>query len=284
MPRTYRKRKEREAFFIKEVLGVLGYRISSPKWTESPDAILTLTKGRMRKRVAIEHTEYFNDTVAGKPSPRTTLDTFWNAVHSSLVRRVSHIPSLSAVTVDIRLNTRVLNPKDDIASARQLAKEIVDFVRTCALRKSERRRFRSHDFREFGVLGRLVASLSVFGGKDDVVFSPHSDWTCADVTTGGVVVDLEYIKSAIRAKNQKADKYNWRGAAEKWLLIAASAHNPSNDAGPLKPSVDLRDDELSRLCGSSPFDKILFWERRLDWYKWLKPEKQARQYRNPYIN
>ena len=43
------------------------------------------------------------------------------------------------------------------------------------------------------------------------------------------------------------------------------------------------DDELITLCRKSPFDNIVFWERVRCWYKTLKPNKKAVQYKNPYL-
>lgn len=87
MARVRRTQKEREAFLIREFLRELGYRVSRPNWTtESPDAFVTVSKGKRRKRIGIEHTAYFNDTVAGKRSPLTPVANFWELVQASLVR------------------------------------------------------------------------------------------------------------------------------------------------------------------------------------------------------
>ena len=62
MPRVKRTRKEREGFLIKELLTELRYRVSRPKWTESPDAFVTVSKGKQSQRIGIEHIDYYNDT------------------------------------------------------------------------------------------------------------------------------------------------------------------------------------------------------------------------------
>jgi len=89
---------------------------------------------------------------------------------------------------------------------------------------------------------------------------------------------LKYIKSAIKNKNRKATNYNWGGAEEKWLLIAASGANLSNHAGPPQQTVNWADTHLLELCGESPFDRIVLWERTAHWYKWLKPREDTVKY------
>ena len=84
MPRIKRTQKEVEKFLIREFfVDALGYSISKPDWTESPDAILTLRTNGVRKRIGIEHTDYFNDTVAGWCSPLTPIEMFWDCVQAS---------------------------------------------------------------------------------------------------------------------------------------------------------------------------------------------------------
>ena len=92
MRKICRTQTEHEQLLIREFVGLLGYTISNFWWQkeQKPDAVLTLSKGKKRKRVAVEHTDYFNDTLAGQPSPRSTIADFWKLVQDSLVRRISH--------------------------------------------------------------------------------------------------------------------------------------------------------------------------------------------------
>ena len=92
---------------------------------------------------------------------------------------------------------------------------------------------------------------------------------------------MEYVKSAVQQKNKKAPNYSRNGAQELWLVIAAAGDTVSNHAGPLSESVKLANSQLMALCQSSSFDRIIFWERISCWYKWLKPERPAVEYRNP---
>ncbi len=287
MPRIYRTQQECEQFLIREFLDHLSYRISNPKWPDRPDALLTLSKGRKRKRVAIEHTKYFNDTVAGCRSPLTPIDEFWKLVEASLIRRFSHRKHLTGISAtveiksDISLPNKLARQKD---LARQLAKELVNFVEAHQVRKSQHLRFHCRDFNGYPMLVSMLSRLWLSRWTDDAVPAFRGHWICSNITSGGICLDLEYIKSAIKKKNEKATKYNWGNANEKWLLIAASDGNLSNEAGPAIKNVNWADPELLDLCCESLFDRIVFWERIRCWYKWLKPSEKVVQYKDPYIN
>jgi hypothetical protein len=277
MPRIYRTQKECEQLLIREFLGHLGYRISNPEWSERPDALLTLSKGRKRKRIAIEHTEYFNDTEAGRLSPLTPIAEFWQLVQASLIRRISHRKHLTGILATIKIKGNLSLSKE---LARQLAKELVNFVEAHQVRPSGFLRFSCRDFNEYPTLVSMLSSLQLSRWTDDAVCASRCSWVCANITSGYVRLNLKYIKSAIRHKNKKATRYNWDNANEKWLLITASGGNLSNNAGPaIGQNVNWADPELLDLCCESLFDRIVFWERIRRWYKWLKPSEKVLQYK-----
>ncbi|MGD9109658.1 MAG: hypothetical protein PVG93_01840 [Phycisphaerales bacterium] len=281
MPRIYRTQKGVEQFLIREFLGYLGYRISNPKWQERPDAFLTLSRGGKRKLVAIEHTEYFNDTKAGQLSPLTLIANFWRLVQASLVRRISHRKHLTGISawIDIKKNLSLANKL-----AGPLAKELVDFVEAHQVRQSEYLQFCCCDFNGYPMLESMLSELRLSRWTDNAVHASRCSWTCDNITSGYIRFDLEYIKSAIKNKNRKAAKYNWGNANEKWLLIAASGGNLSNNAGRAKQNVNWADSDLQSMCCNSLFDRIVFWERIHRWCKWLKPSEKIVHFKNPYIN
>ncbi len=284
MPRIYRTQKEYERFLIKEFLCDLGYRISRPKWQDRPDALLTLSKGRRQKRVAIEHTDYFNDTVAGQRSPLTPYDEFWRIVQASLVRRISHRSHLIGISARVHFRKNLSKPKSRTELARQLAKELVDFVEAHPVRRSEHFRWWSRDFDDrYPTVQSLLAFLLLSRRTDHAVIASRCSWICSNVTTGAIGFTLRYIKTAIENKNKKASNYTWVDTNEKWLLIAASGATLSHQAGPPIQNANWTDAKLKELCRNSPFDRIIFWERTRCWYKWLKPDRRIVQYRNPYV-
>jgi len=282
MSRIYRTQKEYEQFLIREFLDHLGYRISRPKWQESPDALLTLSKGKNKKRVAIEHTDYFNDTVAGKCSPLTPIDEFWRAVQYSLIRRISHRKHLTGISATVNFKRNPSIPRDYKELAKQLAKELVSFVEVHKVRQSEHLNFYCRDFNGRPTLETMLSRLFIWRETDDEIPAFRSHWLCSNTNAGGIGLNWEYIKSAIENKNEKAANYNnWGRADKKWLLIAASGAILSNHAGPLTQNVNKINVDLINICQNSPFDKIVLWERSKCWYKWLKPDRPAVQYKNP---
>jgi hypothetical protein len=284
MPRFYRTQKEVEQFLIREFVACLGYSVSCPRWQDRPDALLTLSKHGRRKRVAVEHTEYFNDTVAGQRSPVTPIEEFWRAVQASLVRRISHRAHLSGIVANVELKKDRSIPWDSRRFARQVAAELVAFAEAHPVAKSENLSFHCGDFDGYPTLGSLLSCLWLLRGTTDAVGASRLSWICSDLNTGRIGLSLRYIKSAIRRKNEKTAKYkNWSDAREKWLLIAASGDTVSNQAGPPEQDADWADRDLATLCRESLFDRIVFWERPRCWYKWLKPCQEVVQYRDPYV-
>ena len=149
------------------------------------------------------------------------------------------------------------------------------------IRQSEWLFFHNRNFNGFRTLKFMLSKISLSRWTDDSVFASRCAWTCPNITTGGITLSLEYIRSAIKNKNKKATNYsNWHNVDEKWLLIAASGGNLSNNAGPAWQNLNWADSELLDLCCKSIFDKIVFWERIRRWYKWLKPSKEVIQYDN----
>ena len=192
MPRIYWTQKECEQLLIREFLGHLGYRISKPNWSERPDALLTLSKGRKRKRIAIEHTEYFNDTEAGQLSPLTPIDVFWQLVQASLIRRISHRKHLTGILASIKIKRNLPLHKK---LARHMAKELVNFVETHQVKLSEFLRFSCRDFNEYPTLVSMLSLLQLLRGTDDAVRASRCSWVCANITSGYIRLNLEYIKN-----------------------------------------------------------------------------------------
>lgn len=254
---------------------MLHYTICRAKWPDPPDALLLLRKEGTAKLTAIEHTSYFNDTEAGRPSPLTLISDFWEDVQTSLCRRISHRRHLAdVVSAYVQLNEKHL-VGDCKMLARQFAAELVDFL--------ESRPFKDEEqlppyfslppittFDGFPTLKSTIFRMSINRIKGRY-FRARCSWMCSNITTGCIGLNLNYIKTAIDKKNRKAAKYNWMSADEKWLLIVAAGDILSNNAGPPEQQVDWNDSDLQELCRTSPFDRIVFWEYVRDWHKMLKP-------------
>ena len=282
MGRVNRTQKEKEQYLIRKYCNLLHYKISQPKWPNPPDALLTLRKGRFKERVAIEHTSYHSDTVAGTCSPLTPMSEFWENVQASLSRRIRYRKNLADIAtgrVQLKANLKVQG--NDIALARQFAEEFVEFLKDRPF--SEKERIPPYltpppvaTFSGFRTLESMVSYMWIYrikGGN----FS-RCIWICENISTGCIGLDLNYIKSAIKVKNEKAVKYDWQSAEEKWLLIVAEGGILSNNAGPAEQKVNWNDPILDELCRVSPFNKIVFWEYARNWCKLIKPNKPIVKY------
>lgn len=272
MPRIHRTKKVIEKLLIREFVRFLGFRIIRSLWPDRPDAILTLCKGKQKKKVAIEITEYFHDTLAGQESPVSPIADFWKHVESSLVHRISHRRHLSGIIVNVKLKENQFPPgKYSPELAKKLAKEIVDFLKINPVRISQHPKFSIHDFYEYPTLKSLCSSLGLTRETEDAVPVSRGRLNCSNTTTGNIGLNLNNIKSSIKTKNKKAKTYIWHNAEEKWLLIAASGSTPSNRAGSPTLNLKWKDTDLMNLCRlPSPFDKIVFWESISRWCKWLR--------------
>jgi hypothetical protein len=279
MSRVYRQPKEVEQFLIREfVCDALHYTITRPEWCERPDAILTLRKGKITKQVAIEHTSYYNDTIAGQCSPLTPLPDFWKRVQTSLAHRISHRRYLADLMGRVWLNPRQFtdcrpNPRAQEKLARDFAAELVDFLEGQAI--TDHARFPSHsahspgiEFSDFRLLKSMVADMSI-QRIPGAILRPLCNWLCGNIVAGNIGLNLDNIRTSITIKNKTAANYDWRSADEKWLLIVAACGNLNEQAG-LPEEGKWDDPELHKLCSASPFDKIFFWERARRWYKSLK--------------
>ncbi len=285
MPRIYRRQKEFERFLILELLEHLSYTISRPKWPERPDALVTLSKGKKKKRIAIEHTGYFNDTVAGRLSPVTRMERFWAAAQASLVSRISHRKHLTGITAMVKLTGNVPRMKaaDDYRQfAKSLARELVAFVEANPVALSARLHFRRSQFSRYPILESQLSTLWLSRWTDREVLASRCSWSCCNITAGRAGLNLGKLMTYIASKNRKAKDYeHWGDADEKWLLIAAAGDHHNAHAGPPSQSVDWADPGLRGLCQGLPFDRVLFWDRTRRWYKWLKPSKPVVSYGGP---
>jgi len=179
------------------------------------------------------------------------------------------------------LNVRASQfPASTFNGERDNLKELVDFVETHPVAQSEHVSFHRRDFGGYSDLESLLDSLSLSRWTNDEVFVSRCGWTCSNITMGGICLNLSYINSAIEMKNKKAAKYQWGDAKERWLLIVASGRTLSNNAGPSIQNVNWADADLMKLCQSSPFNRIIFWERSRCWYKSLLPNMPIVEFKN----
>jgi len=233
------------------------------------------------KRIAVEHTDYFNDTEAGKCSPLTPIDEFWKLVQSSLMRRISHRKHLAGMYLRVGLKEHLKVSAADIGSAKKLAADLVGFMETNRVDLVGLRLWQTGDFREFPILHSLTDWLVLSPKTCRGMPANRTCWVCSNTSTGYVRLCLKYVITAIENKNKKAAQYDWQDAKERWLLITAGGAKISNSAGGNVKDADWINANLTKLSLVSPFDRIVFWDRAGRWYKWLKPDQRIMPYGNP---
>ncbi|MCH8253092.1 MAG: hypothetical protein IID36_11630 [Planctomycetes bacterium] len=182
---------------------------------------------------------------------------------------------------------RTVPPKreDSKKWAKQLATEIVEFVEADQRYEQQRTWRNPHDFAEQMAMLKLVEYIAIRPTVSYRVDEVRFFWGCWNDKAGNIGLDLKFIEMAIANKNKKADNYKWTNADgtdldEKWLLIAAGGDGISTGAGPLTRGEEWATPQMVKLCRESPFDRIIFWEWSSGWYKWIKPDQPATQYRD----
>lgn len=251
----------------------MGYRITNPCWTERPDAVLTISNGKSRRRVGIEHTDYYNDTQHGKCSKLTYLDEFWRRIQSSLKSRISHRKKISNILANVTFKTNVhisRNRNNRNQEARDIAKELVLFTIQNPPSKDEWSTTRELCVQDFPKLHLYCSKISLYKRQSCSTYT-HCTWRCTNTTGGHIGLKIDHVKSAVVNKNNKAVNYSWENVDEKWLLISASGSNVSTSAGPDIPSDKWIQPDLIAACSTSIFDRIYFFEYVLNWHREIWP-------------
>lgn len=272
MPRWTRTKSERERFLIREFLRSMGYQVVRATYPDPPDAILTVVRESERLRLGIELTDYHLDSAPGQSSPAARLNSMFEAIQASIVRRISHRKDRDRLgelegTFHLRTGLRKQH-------ARPLAGEIVDFLSAVKLKRGERKVFSS-----FGpghkLMCEYVSNLRLrrrgFAGYSN----SHCNWRCFNTGTGNVGIVTDVIEAHIRQKAKKAAAYRRHNMDQLWLLITAAGDFVQRRAGPLTRDEERRMDSLRGVGQSSGFDRVLFWERVGDWCKEIWPGAPA---------
>jgi hypothetical protein len=262
-------KSEYESRLIRGFLRHNGYRIVRASWQDKPDSILTVIKGRTTVRIAIEHTDYYNDAPAGQASETAQLDEFWTAVQRSITHRIARCTSLRSTYVSVRFPAVSDLPGFRSRSgycqfASSFAAELVEFVRQSPTPLDVVVQFWSRGPARiparYSLLARHLDSIHVRRRSGRAGRVPRMMWYCANVTTGGVALLKSHIVAAVQAKNRKATEYDWKDVQEKWLLITASGKTVANVAAPRLQKMNWTDEEISSMSEQSPFDRVFFWD------------------------
>lgn len=224
-----------------------------------PDAYAVINGAGYKRVVEIELVEYQVDAPNGKKcgSPGERLYSFWREVQESLYRRLRKNPIKVDVSVTLEEPINIKQNTD-----RDFGEELVRLGRQFSRDTSN---FASLDrfSPEFPVLATHVQKLTL---KRVGYFS--FAWTCTNASAHMVGISPSLIENLVRKKSKKA--YKWSKNAEKWLLVCASGRSIVAHGGPRPDPAIWADPELQRICKTSLFDRVVFYDLIRDWHKDLK--------------
>jgi len=261
---TITMRKIQELRIIREFLRFRGFRSFRLKPQEKPDAIATLPIKGKHHRIGIELIEYHVDAPPSIASQGREIHRVWQAIQTSINRRISHRPDLMHTTGWVCLKTSNLSKKP---KAQQLAAELVKLALEFLGTFISKQTITTFSSSTYPLLQAHVRKVILF--RTDV--ARNVGWACADADSSPIGLSENYITSIIQRKGLKNRKYNWNQSNERWLLITASGSTVFNSAGRYIENINWSSPNFKSACQSAGFDRILFWDRMYNWYKELRP-------------
>lgn len=246
-----RNKKRIEVGLVREALAHLGLSPSSVCGCSPPfpDVFVTLGDGRV---IGVEVTDYYSDATGRRGSRNRAFSSSWMDVQTEIRRQVERYPELQHITGWVTPQRKRGGPGGGDGKA--LARELVDFAaeiskEACADELSTQ----GPPFPTgYPLMNKYVAGLELRPtGAAQLFF-----WACRGFA-GGFGLDPDSLTASIRKKEEKA--YDWGGAEERWLLIAAGAA-PATVASWVgiewqeAPKLD-----SLNLSGTGAFDRVVFF-------------------------
>ena len=261
-----RTKKEIELLLCREFFKLLGYRVAQMRGGERPDIVVVAYAPGSSKplRTGIELTDYAVDAPIGPGgSPGMKLDAWWEAVRTSICRRVAQIPDIQRIGGSVTLRPRVRPP---LRAARPFAAELVRLARQTPVKD-----FVCISGRSLQTDYQLLRNCVQYVDLRVVPWCSRYNWHCPNASTSNVGVRLDILADIIRTKSAKAQAYDRTNADGLWLLVSASAKTAVNSAGP-PDLVDWTDSRLIAACCQGVFDRIFFCDHRRGWCKPIWPD------------
>ena len=270
-------KEELERLFIEEYLDGCGDKGWEIEQGDRPDCILHRTKDSKTYKVGVEIVRYSPDSSPGgkdKCPPKARLITFWKKVQTICTKRVTEDDSLKGINVTVRFNEAEVQEK--LPDSTAFAENLLHAIKGNLPEVSEELKPVSIKLSKTGLF-RAVNSLHCIRSDTAILGTSPHDWVCGNQVSGHPGLVPTRVSDVVRHKIDKSENYNCKDYGEMWLLIVAS-DSSSFGAGPFPFESAWRSEELEALkslCRESPFDKIVFWERRLCWCKSLKPWEES---------
>lgn len=254
-----RRSKKTELTLIREALELMGYHVSKLRGSEKPDAHAEVTRGGATHRLGIEHTRYHVDVPpdATGGSPGSRLDNVWNEVRKSLFRRLRPRKHQLPVSVHVYMHRDKELP---VRESRNFAAELVSLVE-----KNIPEQDGGVELEIFPNTYPLLRKYCSEVAIDNIAPAVSFDWSCANTSGSWVGVQLDHVVHHVCEKAEKRRNYQQTGMDEIWLIICAEGTPIVSSAGPCLGGVEWTKHDLVAACKSSGFDRILFYERTLQW-------------------
>jgi hypothetical protein len=246
-----------EVALAKEALVHLGVSARSvcPCDPPCPDVSATLDCASL---IGIEVTHYHSGPVRKTGSPGRRFASNWLEVQGEIRRRVERHPHLRHITGFVAPQHG--RPLPGGGDARALGCELVELAAE-ALRENRQPLPISlgRPFSErYPLMNKHVAELAL----RPIGAAQWVSWGCMGLA-GGFGLDIGSLMALIGKKEQK--NYDWRGANEWWLLIAAGAAPATVSSWAGDESVIAEELNSLDLSSVTAFDRVLFLEHSFGW-------------------
>ena len=223
-----------------------------------PDVKVCITDGWHNRSVGIELTEYNFDAAGGGGSPGSQLADFRKKLSDYIMDQ--HLPKdarLGHCIVNAEFKKAVQRGNSDIAP---LGDEMVSFLipRLEGIKSDDS----FYDFDGFPALKKQVSTLKVFRcGSVEI-----RNWFTSNANNFPAIKPAVIIER-INSKAQKKMNYDSTQIDELWLLIYAYGSGRPSSVTAHKKAVQpyLCSEDVIQASRVSSFDRIIFWERVLEW-------------------
>ncbi len=259
MPTQQPPQQKLEQSLAREFLVFLGFGKITMRTSERPDVRAQATSKGHRHQLGIELTQYQVDAPPGQSSPMCRFRKFWLQLRGSITRLIAEGPCFPQVRVWVKFKTM------DVPLGRithDLAAELVSL----AFENPVPRELR-HFPNAYPLLQQHMGEVHIYQS----VAATGQSWYCHNIAGAWLGIEPEHIRSIIRQKAEKAQGYSRENSDEMWLLIYAHGSPIVCSAGPCPESIAWQEIGLIEEIGSTPFDRIFFWDRVFDWCKPLSP-------------
>ena len=260
-------KKKEELLYLKEVLKIIGLKVSKIIPGESPDFRLILGK----KTIGAEVTEYYIDAGQKKGSNSRAVENYDKCVMEIVNEKVQENSNLKGITGSLSFKNQDRPKKAELET---FSDELIG----CAIESiSKNKNFKETMDLVLTDAYPMLKKYLLFFTLEKCEFT--SLWFLTSV--GGISFTEENLINVIKPKIDKATKYKKSGIDELWLLIVCGVL-PSQA---VTPSWDVDNklknfNNLDNILEISSFDKIFLYLRSrgntvYEWPGWIKGERKT---------